>query len=199
MTPDVLLFDLGGVVIDIDTRRIFARWAELAGCDVNLIAARVRFDGAYHRYERGEISVQEFFADLRAGLNINLSDEQFLDGWNAIFVGEMPGIAAALENARRTRTLYAFSNTNGAHVDCFSQRFADVLSHFKHVFISSTIGLRKPDPAAFAHVVQEIGVPARRILFFDDVAENIAGAKAVGLQTVHVDTRGRVAEVLAAL
>jgi putative hydrolase of the HAD superfamily len=199
MAPDVLLFDLGGVVIDIDVNRIFARWAEHAGCDLAHVTARVRLDGDYHRYERGEIGVREFFESVRTALGFNLSDDQLLDGWNAIFVGEMPGIAAMLDSAKRARPLYAFSNTNGAHVDCFSQRFSGVLTHFRHVFISSAIGLRKPDPAAFEHVVREIGVPAQRILFFDDVAENIAGAKAMGLQTVHVATRNSVAEALAQL
>src|SRR4051812_46989774 len=102
MAPDVLLFDLGRVVIDIDVNRIFARWAEHAGCAAADIAARVRFDEPYHRYERGEISIAAFFAHLREALGIDLSAEQFLDGWNNIFVGEMPGIAATLQSARTT-------------------------------------------------------------------------------------------------
>ena len=59
-----------------------------------------------------------------------------------------------------------------------------MLKHFTKVFVSSRIGLRKPDAEAFAHVAQEIGVAPERILFFDDSAANIAGARAVGFQTV---------------
>ena len=61
------------------------------------------------------------------------------------------------------------------------QAYADVLGHFREMFLSSTIGLRKPDAAAYDHVVKAIGVPASRIVFFDDLAENIEGARARGL------------------
>jgi glucose-1-phosphatase len=93
----------------------------------------------------------------------------------------------------------AFSNTNAAHVEHFSQVYADVLGHFREIFLSSSIGLRKPDAVAFDHVVNAIGVPASRIVFFDDLAENIDGARARGLRAVHVTSPDDVAAALAAL
>ena len=134
-----------------------------------------------------------------AALGIGLSDEQLLEGWNAIFAGEMPGIAALLARAARRLPLYAFSNTNRPHVAHFSKAYADVLGHFREIFLSSTIGLRKPDAAAYDHVVKAIGVPASRIVFFDDLAENIEGARARGLHAVHVTSPADVANALAAL
>ena len=95
--------------------------------------------------------------------------------------------------------LYAFSNTNGAHVEHFSQAYADVLGHFREIYLSSTIGLRKPEAAAYDHVVKAIGVPASRILFFDDSAENVAGARERGLSAVHVRSPDDIATALAAL
>jgi HAD superfamily hydrolase (TIGR01509 family) len=124
---------------------------------------------------------------------------QFLEGWNAIFAGEMPEIAALLALAARRLPLYAFSNTNRAHEVHFTRAFAKVLAHFQKMFLSSTIGLRKPDAAAYDHVVKEIGVPAERIVFFDDVMENIEGARARGLVAVHVTSTRDVADALAAL
>ena len=101
---------------------------------------------------------------------------------------------------RSTRVpLYAFSNTNRPHVEYFSLVYADVLGHFREIFLSSTIGLRKPDAAAYDHVVMAIGIPANRIVFFDDLAENIAGARARGLTAVHVTSPNDVAQALAAL
>jgi hypothetical protein len=90
-SADALLFDLGRVVIDIDFNRAFSRWAGHARCDQKLIRDRFRHDIAYKRHERGEIDSQEFFANLRASLGIDISDAQLLDGWNSILVGEMPG------------------------------------------------------------------------------------------------------------
>jgi glucose-1-phosphatase len=196
---DALLFDLGRVVIDIDFSKALSCWAAHAGCTPNEIAARFVRDETYRRHETGSISDAEYFESLRAALGIGISDEAFLEGWNAIFAGEMPGIGPLLTRAAARMPLFAFSNTNRPHVAHFSILYADILSHFKTVFLSSTIGLRKPDAEAFEHVVKEIGVPAGRIVFFDDLAENIDGARASGLKAVHVKSSEDVAGALAAL
>jgi glucose-1-phosphatase len=196
---DALLFDLGRVVLDIDFNKALSCWAGHAGCEPARLVGRFVRDDIYQRHERGEIDDAEFFADLRTSLGIGLSDAQFLEGWNAIFAGEMPGIAPLLKRAAERLPLYAFSNTNSAHVEHFSQAYAGVLGHFREIFLSSSIGLRKPDAAAYDHVVKAIGVPAPRIVFFDDLAENIEGARARGLTAVHVTSPEDVAEALAAL
>ena len=196
---DALLFDLGHVVFDIDFNKTLSCWAGHAGCDPAQLVRRFARDEIYHRHETGEISDAEYFAALRSSLGIELSDAQFLEGWNALFAGEMPGIAALLKRAAQRLPLYAFSNTNPAHAEHFSQAYAGVLGHFREMFLSSAIGLRKPDAAAYDHVVKAIGVPASRIVFFDDLAENIEGARARGLTAVHVTSPDDVAHALAAL
>jgi len=198
-SADALLFDLGRVVLDIDFSRTLACWAAHAGCEPAQLAGRFGRDEIYHRLETGEISDAEFFAGLRNALRIGISDAQFLEGWNAIFAGEMPGMAPLLERAAKRLPLYAFSNTNSAHVEHFSVAYAGVLSHFREMFLSSSIGLRKPEAAAYDHVVKAIGMPAERIVFFDDLAENIEGARARGLTAVHVASTDDVANALTAL
>jgi FMN phosphatase YigB (HAD superfamily) len=153
----------------------------------------------YRRHEKGEISDEAFFAGLRSSLGIELSDPQFIEGWNAIFVGEMPGISQLLARAAKRLPLYAFSNTNAPHVAYFSGKYAEVLGHFREIFLSSAIGLRKPDAEAYDHVVQAIGVPAERIVFFDDLAENIEGARERGLKAVLVNSPDDVARAFEAL
>ncbi len=154
---------------------------------------------AYWHHETGKISDAAYFESLRTSLGIPLSDAQFLEGWNAIFAGEMPGIAPLLARAAKRLPLYVFSNTNNAHVEYFSVIHADVLGHFREIFLSSSIGLRKPDPEAYDHVVKSIGLPAGRIVFFDDLAENVESARARGLKAVHVTSSGDVADALTAL
>jgi putative hydrolase of the HAD superfamily len=194
---DALLFDLGGVVLDIDLGLVFARWAEMTSGDAALLQKRFIPDEMFLRHETGHLADDAFFAGLRASLGLALSDAELLAGWNAIFVGEMPGISSALAMAAARFPLYAFSNTNRPHHLYFSDRFADVLGHFRQVFASSDIGLRKPDAEAFAFVVNAIGVPAGRILFFDDLLANVEGARACGLQAVHVTSPSTVCTALA--
>jgi len=196
---DALLFDLGRVVLDIDFSQAIACWASLAGCAPSDIVERFVRGEAYRRHEVGRISDAAYFDSLRATLGITISDAQFLEGWNAIFAGEMPGIAALLARAAKRLPLYAFSNTNRPHVEHFSAAYADLLSHFREMYLSSTIGLRKPDAAAYDHVVKAIGVPAQRILFFDDLAENVESARARGLHAVQVKSSADVAHALDAL
>jgi putative hydrolase of the HAD superfamily len=198
-SADALLFDLGRVVIDIDFSKAIACWAGHAGCEPEAIVARYVRDEAYRLHEVGKISDEDYFQSLRGSLGIGISDAQFLEGWNAIFAGEMPDIAEWLPRAARHMPLYAFSNTNRPHVDYFSKEYAGLLGHFRALYLSSSIGLRKPDAEAFDHVVAAIGLPAHRIVFFDDLAENVEGAQARGLTAVHVTTPGDVGHALKAL
>jgi glucose-1-phosphatase len=196
---DALLFDLGRVIINIDFSKALACWAGHAGCAASDIAARYAADAVYFDHERGKISDEVFFDNLRRLLGISITNEQFLEGWNSIFAGEMEDISPLLARASQHFPLYAFSNTNRAHVASFTRTYADVLRHFREVYLSSTIGLRKPDAEAFDHVVNAMGVPASRIVFFDDLAENIEGARARGLKAVHVTSTRDIADALTAL
>jgi len=202
LTPgsaDALLFDLGRVVLDTDFARVMRVWAEHAGCSPDELTARFVVNDSFKHHETGYIDDAAFFQNLRHSLGIGISDAQFLEGWNAIFAGEMPGIAPLLSRAAEKLPLYAFSNTNPPHVAHFSETYADVLGHFREIYLSSSIGLRKPAVEAYHHVVNAIGAPASRIVFFDDSAENIAGARAYGLTAVHVRSSDDVAAALAAL
>jgi HAD superfamily hydrolase (TIGR01509 family) len=195
-STDALLFDIGRVVLDIDFGKALACWAGHAGCAPAELAARFVREEAYRHHEVGQIDDAAYFESLRQSLGIKLSHAQWLQGWNAIFIGEMPGIAKLLARAAKKLPLYAFSNTNNAHVEYFPAAYADVLGHFREMYLSSTIGLRKPDAEAYDHVVKAIGVPAQRIVFFDDLAANIDGARARGLIGVHVTSPDSVAKAL---
>ena len=186
MNVEALLFDLGGVIIEIDFGLAFARWAQLGGVPVDQVKARFAFDAAYERHERGEIEGGEYFAALRSALGLGLSDAQLLDGWNAIYVREVPGIRDVLEPLSRRIPLYAFTNSNLTHTACWAPRYAKVLGSFRKIFNSCEMGLRKPEPAAFRAISAAIGVPLDRILFFDDTQVNVEGARAIGMPAVLV-------------
>lgn len=199
MSVEALLFDLGGVVIDIDFGRALASWATAAGAPVEVIRARFSFDEAYERHERGEITASEYFTALQASLGIDVPDTVLVQGWNAIYVGEVPGIRTLLRKAGARWPLYAFTNSNPTHQAFSSVRHAGVLRSFRRVFVSSEMGLRKPERAAFEAIASAIEVPLSRILFFDDTRANVDGARALGMPAVLVRSPADVAEALAAL
>src|SRR6185312_13900118 len=103
---DVLLFDLGRVVLDINFDTVMEKWAGHAGCAPADLAGRFVVNDSFRHHETGRIDDAAFFA------------------------GEMPGIAPLLAGAAQRLPLYAFSNTNPAHVAHFSKAYAGVLGHF---------------------------------------------------------------------
>ena len=186
MKPEAFLFDLGGVVFTLDWDRAFACWSRHSGVPVADIRARYRFDAPYERHERGEIGESEYCASLRRSLGIDLTDAQVAEGWGAIFADEIPQTVALLRAIGSKVPLYALSNSNPAHARMWRARFASALSVFRKVFVSFELGARKPERAAFAAIAREIGLPLESILFFDDTAENVAGARAAGVDAIQV-------------
>ncbi len=183
---EAALFDLGGVVIETDFDQVFAHWAEHSHRLPDAIKAKFSFDDFYQQHERGEISASEYFAALRGSLGINISDIQFIAGWNAIYGREVPGIAVLLQRLKEKVPLYAFTNSNPTHQQVWSKRFAEVLSLFHTVFVSSELGKRKPEPEAFRLVAEAIGIPLSRIVFFDDTWGNVEAARILGMPAVQV-------------
>jgi HAD superfamily hydrolase (TIGR01509 family) len=195
---EVLLFDLGNVVIDIDFGRAFAAWGAAAGVPAAALAARFEVDAAYQAHERGEITGAQYFAALRESLQLQaLSDAQLEAGWNAILIGEKREVTELIARLPPELPRYVFSNANPAHQLHWERNFAGAVAPFQRVFVSSEIGHRKPDVAAFEYVAREIGVPTHSILFFDDLLPNVEGARAAGMEAVQVTSAEDVRLALA--
>ena len=94
-----VLFDLGGVVLEIEFERAFTHWAQLAGVSAPEIRGRYVIDEPYRQHERGEIDGSAYFDHLRSALALELTDSQFVAGWNRIIVSpvnEMPALLWSL-------------------------------------------------------------------------------------------------------
>ncbi len=195
----VLLFDLGGVVIDVDFHRVFEHWQPISRLCVDEMKAAFTFDEPYQRHERGEITAAEYFAHVRQSLQLQDDPDRIAQGWNAIFGAEITETRRMVEAARGKFPCYALTNTNAVHQAAWSAMFPAVVASFDRVFVSSEMGCRKPERRAFEFIGQALGVPLGSILFFDDLPENVAGAVAAGLQAVHVRGPADVKAALQAL
>jgi putative hydrolase of the HAD superfamily len=186
MPADALLFDLGGVIMGLDWDRAFQRWGRASHVPPEALATLFAFDGPYERHERGEIGELDYYATLRRSLAIDIDDDEFRAGWRAVFTEPVHETVALLEKLTDRVPLYAFSNSNPAHQAVWSRKFRQALANFRRVFVSSEMGLRKPERASFDFIAREIGVAPGRILFFDDTLANVEGARHAGLQAVRV-------------
>jgi glucose-1-phosphatase len=184
----VLLFDLGNVVMNVSFANVLETWGKHASVSPEILKARFALDDFYEGHECGKTTGEDYFDSLRQSLGINLSHAQFEEGWNAIFVGEVPGIREVLEKAKQHFPLYGFSNTNRTHWNYFKTQNSELAAYFQKFFTSFELGQRKPDRAAFEAVSSAIAVKPEEILFFDDLLENVEGARAAGFQAVHVQS-----------
>ncbi len=194
--PRALLFDLGGVLIDIDFERALRAWAPMSRLSLAQLRESFHHDEYYERHERGEISAREYFAHLAQTLQLAGDPGQIAAGWNAIFPGEIPETTAMVRAARAELPCYLFTNTNAAHQEIWAALFPEVPRLFERIFASHEMGRRKPEIRAFEHVAREIGVTPGSILFFDDLLANVEGARAAGLQAVLVRSPQDVREAL---
>lgn len=186
MRVQALLFDLGGVVIDFNFQRVFAAWAPHSRLSPQEMARAFAFDEPYCRHEVGALAEASYFAHLADRLRLGCDQAEWRAGWNSVFIGPITETLALLDQVRGRIPCHALSNTNALHLAELRRSYPDLLARFDTVFASNEIALRKPEPAAFAHVLRSIGAPAAEVLFFDDLQENVDGARACGLQAALV-------------
>lgn len=96
---EALLFDLGGVIFEIDFGGALAAWSAHSGEREEVIGERFSFDISYERHERGEIDASQYFQSLRSLLRIDLTDAQFAEGWNSIYGPELEIVERASRSA----------------------------------------------------------------------------------------------------
>lgn len=182
---EAIVYDFGGVLVEIDFTRVTAAWAKFAGMDAEALHKRFHHGPAYQAHERNEIDAAGYFESLRKE-GLVLTDEQFLEGWNAVMGEEIAPTVALIRRLAPRIPQYLLSNTNKAHFDYCTKRYAEALAPLRRLFLSYEMGLRKPERAAFDHVSRAIGAAPARILYFDDLPENVEAARLAGMDAVLV-------------
>jgi HAD superfamily hydrolase (TIGR01509 family) len=176
---DLVLFDLGGVLIEVSGVRAML---ELTGLESEEELWRRWLTCRWvRRFESGGCSETEFAAGVVADWQLELSPAAFLEAFREWPTGPLPGAAELVAQTRASVATGCFSNTNPLHWHGHIAAWP-LASLFDHRFLSFELGLLKPDTAAFAQVADRLEVPADRVLFLDDNAVNVAGAAAAGFQ-----------------
>ena len=174
---DVLLFDLGGVLIH------FAGFEELKRLlpgTPDPATIRKRWIGAetVHIFERGDINAEEFARRFVAEWGLDIQPEAFVLEFASWARGPYDGATDLLEMLQGSFQIACLSNSNELH----TERHRDALGQYiDHQFFSNEIGLAKPDPKIFDFAIQSLGTPAHRIAFFDDTAVNVEAAAKAGM------------------
>jgi glucose-1-phosphatase len=187
-----IIFDLGGVIIEIHYKATIEAFKKLGFNDFENIYSMIKGTHLFDMLETGKIPPQAFRNELRKFDN-RLSDPNIDKAWNTM-IGEMPSAhLPLLRNLRKTYKTYILSNTNTIHIAYFTayleRRFGynPLSDMFDKVYFSHEIGERKPDRQAYEAVLNDAGLKPNETLFIDDLQMNIEGAKKVGLLAYHLD------------
>ena len=203
-----IIFDLGGVLLDIDLNYCIHQMEALGvdlkafekksvptptGTKAAVLGEGIVANGALHLYQTGDISTEVFLEGVRKYCKEGTTREEVLAAWNSCCIA-IPSyrLEKVKELKERGYHIYMLSNTNEAHwqmivSQCFGgQEVVD--SHFDHVFLSQEMHLAKPNEEIYWEVLRQIHAQADECLFLDDSSANLEAAAALGIHTLHAET-----------
>ncbi len=190
-----VVLDLGNVVLDVDFRRAFSAWSASTGVAEERFFSRWSMDEPYRRHETGDLNFRDYISHLADLFEVRMSMQAWRQGWNAIFVDLYPEVMPLLTRIQTHLPLYAFTNTNPTHEAAWRRGYPE-LKVFQQIFVSSRIGHRKPDVAAYQLIAKRIGLEPADIWFLDDNRDNVLGATEAGLQAFHIRCEADVVMIL---
>lgn len=176
---DAVVFDLGGVLAGFPGVEAMVRLAGLADNDEMwrrwLACEWVR------RFERGHCDADEFAAGVVADWELAISPAEFLAEFGTWVINPYAEADALVEKTAQHCTVACLSNMNIEHWQRGVSKWS-LIDRFDRAFLSFQIGMVKPDPEIYEHVVTALGTSADRVLFLDDNQINVDAARIAGLK-----------------
>lgn len=190
-SPSLLLFDLGGVLTESVAFENLSHLL-LEPLDGSTIRERWLSSSSVRRFERGEISPEDFAERFIAEWNIRLSPQAFLNEFVSWPRGYFPGALDMIHALRKTHRVACLSNSNVLHWE----RLTALEDDFDITFFSHQLGVIKPDREAFMLALSRCNVEPSEVCFFDDCLDNIHAAQSLGITAFHVEGFESVRQVL---
>ena len=190
--PKALLFDLGNVLFEIDIPGCSQRIYDLLDPSTDRQQFRLDFKEKNEGLETGDISKGVFINFILSHCRRDVQALEVIQAWNSMLIGMPAKHLDMLAQLRRHYQLYILSNINPIHIKRFKEMIIEdhSVDHFdslfNQVFYSSEIGFRKPNADCFEFVLEQIGLPAKQVLFMDDTMINVEAAQKQGIQSLHI-------------
>ncbi len=198
-----IIFDLGGVLLNIDPKKTIEAFGELGMEQMVGDKGHTYDHEIFYQMEQGHISSDEFRNGVLKLLPNPVSYEAIDGAWTAMLL-DFPAIRVQLvKNLRKHYNIYLFSNTNAIHVDKFHFNFRqqhdfEVTSLFDIDFYSNEIGYRKPSAESYHEIIRRAGINPAESLFIDDSYPNIEGAALAGIKGYWLEPGQKVEEIFKA-
>lgn len=190
-----LIFDLGGVILDLSVDATLESFSKLARMSKQQVIRIFHESPGFNEYEKGRMDNMAFREYLKKVYTLNAVDHEIDTSWNEMLRGIPVSKLELLKRLKKEYRVYLLSNTNDIHLsyinDVMLPRITGEtsLDHYFHkAYYSHLMGMRKPDAEIFEFVLNDNKLVPEQTLFLDDNALNVAGAKAVGIKAIHVTT-----------
>jgi glucose-1-phosphatase len=173
------VFDLGNVLVRVDFDPFFSFLSEKTGQSDQESFRPLLSSSLFYELEFGGISFSEFHRRLTKKFGFHCTEDELALAFNSIFPGPVEQMLELLEKLSERGPVFGLSNTNRIHLEYCRSHFPRL--ERMHLFASHEIGARKPYVGTYRLVAELIGVsnPAE-LVFFDDVASNVRGARSAG-------------------
>lgn len=187
-----LIFDLGEVIINIDTAAVKKHMLQKGVGNVDELHLKLIEQGTYHKLETGQISVDQFRASIKEVIDIELNDQDIDHAWNAMILDIPRERIKFMTRLKSKYKLYLLSNTNHIHWKYYDQYFQDTFDYpsintfFTRCWYSYLMGVRKPDPEIFRIALDEGQLIPEETVFIDDLEENVEAAATLGIIPAHL-------------
>lgn len=187
-----IIFDLGGVIINLSVEKTHEAFASLSGLTVQVVKELVHQSAFFHEYEKGLISDMEFRNHLRELLKLNVADHQLDLAWNAMLLDIPLNRIRLFEQLKGQFSLFLLSNTNNIHLQSFNKQvfqltgFPSLDHYFHNAYYSHLINMKKPDVEIYEYVLSNSNLHPQETIFLYDNLDNLAGANKAGIRTFHV-------------
>lgn len=184
-----IIFDLGGVLINLDFEKTFRAFEEMGVQDFANYFQQSHSNPLFAQLEKGEITPAIFYEQFRLATGVKATDTDIATAWNAMLLDFRNESMQYLKHLGGQYRVFLLSNTNKIHLEAFHAIFAqqfgrnDFDSHFEKAWYSHEMSLRKPDVKCFNAVMDYHALKGNETLFVDDTAINLSGAEKAGLGT----------------
>lgn len=196
-----IIFDLGGVILNINYQLTNDAFTSLGVANFKELYNQFHGSNLFNNLETGHVTIEAFLAEMKKHVPENVTAEQITAAWNAMLLDFPLQRLQLLQQLRQHYGLYLLSNTNAIHLVAFQKILMDsrgipsLGTFFDKAYYSHEMGYRKPDKESYQMVLDENGLKAEETLFVDDLLQNIEGAKAVGLRTIHLEAPKTILDI----
>jgi glucose-1-phosphatase len=196
-----IIFDFGGVVLDIDPSLTLKELANLGFKNTDVFITSEFQEGVMNKFERGILTPELFRQKVREFLNTDVSDQNIDDAWNALLLDIPKERIAVIEAVRKNYKTFLISNSNEIHYDVYVRdlqlRFGyhEFDQLFDKAYFSFDLHLSKPNPEIFEFVLNQHRLVPSKTLFIDDTFEHIEAARKLGLKTYHLEKPERLRDI----